>query len=82
MFVVQVFRRKSVTERFDCVGAYSYERKWDAIKTASITAKAIAFHDPDLWCVEVLDAEGREVYRKGFNVWDSFRRVGFNVRGE
>ena len=69
MFHVQVFRRKSVTDLFDCVGTYRYERKVDAIKAASLTVSAIAFHDPDLWSVEVLDAEGRKVYRKGSNVW-------------
>lgn len=69
MFTVQVFRRKSADELFDCVGAYHYERKIDALKAAKLTTDAIAFHDPDLWSVEVLDREGRKVYRKGYNVW-------------
>lgn len=69
MFTVQVFMRKSTTELFDCVGAYRFERKIDALKAAKLTANTIAFRDPNLWGVEVLDAEGREVYRKGYNVW-------------
>lgn len=69
MFHVQVFMRKSVTELFDCVGAYEFARKIDALKAARLTVSAIEFRDPDLWSVEVLDAEGREVYRKGSNVW-------------
>lgn len=69
MFTVQVFRRKSAIELFNCVGAYRYERKIDALKAAILTADAIAFHDPELWSVEVLDGKGHKVYRKGFNVW-------------
>ena len=69
MFTVQVFRRKSADELFDCVGAYKYERKIDALKAAVLTADVIAFRSPELWSVEVLDGEGRKVYRKGFNVW-------------
>lgn len=69
MFTVQVFRRKSADELFDCVGVYHYERKIDALKAAKLTADVIAFHDPNLWSMEVLDREGRKVYRKGANVW-------------
>lgn len=69
MFTVQVFMRKSTTELFDCVGAYRYERKIDALKAAVLTVSATEFRHPNLWGVEVLDIVGREVYRKGFNVW-------------
>lgn len=69
MFTVQVFMRKSTTELFDCVGAYRYERKIDALKAAVLTVSATEFRRPELWSVEVLDAEGRKVYRKGYNVW-------------
>lgn len=69
MFTVQVFMRKSAAELFDCVGVYRFERKIDAIKAAKLTADTIAFRHPDLWSVEVLDILGREVYRKGYNVW-------------
>lgn len=70
MFTVQVFMRKSAAELFDCVGVYRFERKIDALKAAKLTVSAIEFRDPDLWGVEVLDIVGREVYRKGHNVWE------------
>lgn len=70
MFTVQVFMRKSATEPFDCVGVYRFERKIDALKAAVLTVSAIEVRHPDLWGVEVLDAEGRKVYRKGYNVWE------------
>lgn len=70
MFTVQVFMRKSATELFDCVGAYRFERKIDALKAAILTVSATEFRHPDLWNVEVLDAEGRKVYRKGHNIWE------------
>lgn len=69
MFTVQVFMRKFVTEPFDCVGAYKYERKTDALEAAKLAVSVTEFRAPYLWSVEVLDAEGRKVYRKGFNVW-------------
>ena len=70
MFTVQVFMRKSAAELFDCVGTYRFERKIDALRAAVLTVSAIEFRNPDLWSVEVLDAEGRKVYRKGYNVWE------------
>ena len=52
------------------MGAYRFERKIDALKAAVLTVSATEFRRPDLWSVEVLDAEGRKVYRKGCNVWE------------
>lgn len=71
MFTTQVFSRESVTEPFDCVWANRYNRRIDALKAAFLAADAIAFRNFYLWSVKVLDGEGREVYRKGFNVWDN-----------
>ena len=69
MFHVQVFLRKSPFELFDCVGAYEFARKIDALKAARLTVSAIEFRNPDLWSVEVLDAEGATPICGAWRCW-------------
>jgi len=69
MFTVQTYRRESVTELFDIMDSREFRDKNTAKDAALLVTSVLEDIDRDLWCVEVLDEQGRYVWGWGFNVW-------------